>query len=116
MAAWTWVGEPNFVPSQLRAASGGSNSRAVRNAEAVVIEAVVSAITGTAPVLRLAAQFSWDQTNWVTVAEIVGANAAGRIQKVIPVQGPYFRLAWTIAGTFAGGQGVTFGCSLGWRE
>lgn len=115
MARWTWITD-NFVASAKRTADGASNSRAVRFGETIALEIAVTAITGTSPVLRTMLQWSWDQTNWSTSHELVGATAVGRLSKVVPVQAPYFRLAWIIKGTFGAGEGITFEARAGWRE
>ena len=116
MARWTWISDNSFVASAKRTTDGASNSRAMRCGESLALEIAVTAITGTNPVLRPAIQWSFDQTNWFTSHEIVGATATGRLLKTLPVQAPYFRLAWTIKGTFASGEGITFEARVGWRE
>jgi hypothetical protein len=90
------------VASAARTTSGSSTALDCSGWEAVGLELVITAASGTTPSLAVTVQWSNDGTNWAD-ADVPDAfaarTAAGRSFRNALVKARYLRIAWAITGT-----------------
>jgi hypothetical protein len=105
-----------LVPLAARTTNGNTTASAVGSEyEAVCFHIIVSAKSGTTPVLNIYIDESLDGVNWVEMGSYVGINGVQNFRMDMWAQpyGKFLRVRWTITGT---NPSFTFKVLAGFRS
>jgi len=96
----TVPGDPvTLVPDGTRNAPGSGPGVAMGEAATLRVDLVVTAVTGTTPVLTVVLEHSPDGQSWSTHSSFTAITAAGTQRKVAAGLDRFIRCSWSLTGT-----------------